>query len=131
MMSKLKQWSIHTFINLNDKENTHKSFNYLCAGDWLETSELLGKIRQPDGVVQDPVRPVVIGIRPSHDTDHRQVLTVSPCDGVEHAETPNRERHHARAHTPSSRVPISRIAGVQLVAAADQVQLRLGYQVVQ
>lgn len=81
--------------------------------------------------MEDPIGPVVIRIGPTNDTDHRQVLTVRAGDGVENTQPTNGESHDARAHSPGPRVAIGGVAGIELVAAADQVELRLGDQVVQ
>ena len=81
--------------------------------------------------MEDPVRPVIIGIRTAHYTNHRQVLTVSSSNGVQNAKPTNREGDHTRSDPFGTSVAIGCVASVELVAAADQVELRLGYQMVQ
>lgn len=104
---------------------------YLSTSDVLKAQKLLTEVGQPDCMMEDPVRPVVIRVGPTNDTNHRQVLTVRAGDRVENAQPTNSESHHARAHAPGPRVAVGGVPGVELVAAADQVQLRLGDQVVQ
>nr|GMC81617.1 hypothetical protein GW17_00029875 [Ipomoea batatas] len=101
----------------------------LRASDGLKTPELLGEIRQADGVVQDPVGAVVVGVWAADDANHREILTVGAGDGVEHAQPAHREGDHTRAHPVGARVAVRGVAGVELVTAADHAQLRLGDQV--
>jgi len=57
----------------------------LVAGDGLEAPELLREVREADGVVEDAVGAVVVGVGPAHHAHHRQVLAVGAGDGVQHA----------------------------------------------
>lgn len=103
----------------------------LEASNSLKTPKLLAEIRQPDGMVKYPVRPVVVGVGPADDADHRQVLAVGPGDGVEHAEPADGERHDAGPDAPGAGVAVGGVPGVELVAAADEVEPRLGDEVVE
>jgi hypothetical protein len=47
---------------------------YLVASDGLEASELLGEVRHADGVVEDAVGAVVVGVGPAGDADDGEVL---------------------------------------------------------
>ena len=51
------------------------------AGDGLEAAELLREVQEADGVAEDE-------LGTARDADVGQVLAVSSCDGVEHAEQP-------------------------------------------
>nr|GMC89993.1 hypothetical protein CR513_06800 [Ipomoea batatas] len=103
----------------------------LRASDGLKTPKLLGEIRQADGVVQDPVSAVIVRVWAADDANHRQILTVGAGDGVEHAQPAHREGDHTRAHPVGPSIAVRSVAGVELVTAADQAQLRLGDQVIQ
>ena len=101
------------------------------AGDGLEAAELLREVGEADGVVEDAVGPVVVGVGPAGDADDGQVLAVGARDGVEHAEAPDGERDGARPDAPRAGVTIGGVPGVELVAAADEAQPGLGDEVVQ
>jgi len=103
----------------------------LVAGDGLEAAELLGEVREADGVVQDAVGAVVVGVGTAHDADHGEVLAVRAGDGVEHAEPADGERDGAGADATGAGVPVGGVPGVELVAAADEAQPRLGDEVVE
>jgi hypothetical protein len=101
------------------------------AGDGLEAAELLREVGEADGVVEDAVGPVVVGVGPAGDADDGQVLAVGARDGVEHAEPPDCERDGAGPDAARARVPVGGVPGVELVAAADEAQAGLGDQVVE
>ena len=82
-------------------------------------------------MVQDPVGPIVIRIGTPNNTYQRQILTIRPRDRVQHAEPADGERDDARADAPAARVAVGGVAGVELVAAADDVELRLRDEVVE
>lgn len=89
------------------------------------------EIRQSDGVVENPIRAVIVRIGATHDADDRQILAVSAGDGVDDAESADGEGSDAGAYAPGAGVSVRRITGVELVAAADEVELGLGNQVVE
>lgn len=80
--------------------------------------------------MQNPIGAIIVCVRPSDDADHGEVLTVRAGDGVEDAEAADGEGDNARADTASTCVAIGGIAGVELVAAADVGEARLGDEVV-
>jgi hypothetical protein len=82
-------------------------------------------------MMQNAVGPIVVRIRPTHDTDDGQIIAVSPRDRIDDAEPPDGERNGAGPHTSGSCVPIGRVASVELVAAADEIEARLRQQMVQ
>ena len=82
-------------------------------------------------MVKHSVGAVVVGVGPSDDADQRQVLAVRAGDGVEHAKAANGERHDARADATRPGVAVGGVPGVQLVAAADVGEARLGDEVVE
>lgn len=98
---------------------------YLIAGNRLEASEFLAKVRQPNCMVENSVSAVVVGVGASDDTNDGQVLAVSPGNGVENAEPPDGEGDDTCTDSTSPGVAIGGIPGVELVAAADVVQTRL------
>lgn len=78
--------------------------------------------------MEDPIRSIIVRIRTSDYTNHRKILAVSSGDGVDDAEAADGERDDARADTFSTRVAVGCVASVELIAAADHVELRLGDQ---
>lgn len=104
--------------------------SYLSTGDCLKAPELLTEIGQPDRVMEDPVSPEIVGVGPTNNTYHRQVLTVSASNSVDNAEPTDGKGDHASAHALGARIPVGGVPRVELVAAADHLQLRLGNQVV-
>ena len=48
-----------------NRDNAHA---HLVAGDGLEAAELLGEVREADGVVEDAVGAVVVGVGPGPPT---------------------------------------------------------------
>lgn len=82
-------------------------------------------------MVEDPIRPVVVGVGPADDADNRKVLAVRAGDGVDDAQTADGEGHDARADAPGPSVPVGGVPGVELVAAADVSEPGLGYEVVE
>lgn len=103
----------------------------LSARNLLEAAILLAEIRFADRVMEDAVRPEVVRVRPTNDADHGEVFAVGTGYGVYDAQTPDGERHGASAHAVGAGVPVRGVARVELVAAADELELRLGDQVVQ
>ncbi|KAK4748682.1 hypothetical protein SAY87_015268 [Trapa incisa] len=83
-----------------------------------------------DGVVEDPVRPIIVGVGPAHDANHGEILTVSTGNVVEHAQAADSEGDRAGAHTLGPGISVGGVPCVQIVAAAYQVQPRLGQEVV-
>ena len=103
----------------------------LKTSDGLKTAELLGEIGQADGVMQDPIGSVIVGVGAADDADDRQVLAVGPGDGVEHAEAAHGEGDGAGADTLCPGVAVGGVPGVELVAAADEVEAGLVDEVVE
>ncbi|GFY82426.1 thiamine pyrophosphate dependent pyruvate decarboxylase family protein [Actinidia rufa] len=84
-----------------------------------------------DGVVKDSVSAVIVGIRAANDADDGEVLAVGACDGVEDAEAADGEGDDdAGADTAGAGETVGGVAGVELVATADEVEPRLGDEVV-
>lgn len=105
--------------------------HYLIASDCLKAPELLAEVRQPNSVVKNSVCPVVIGVGTTDYANERQVLAVRAGDRVEDAEAADGEGHDARADAAGAGVAVSGVPGVELVAAADVVEARLGDEVVE
>ena len=82
-------------------------------------------------MMEDPISSVVIGIRPADYTNHRQILTVRAGNSIDHAQATNGERDDAGANSSGPGIAIGGVPSVELVAATDQVELRLGDQMVQ
>jgi len=101
------------------------------ASDSLKTPQFLGEIGQADGVMEDLVSTVVVGVRPTDDADKRQVLTVCARYRIYDAEPAHGECHHTGAHTSGPGIAVSSVPGVQLIAAADEVEARLGDKVIE
>lgn len=104
---------------------------YLVARHSLEAPKLLGKIGQPDGVMEDPVGAVVIGIGPPDDADHGEVLAVGAGDGIEDAEPANSEGDNAGTDAAGAGIAVGGIASIELIAAANIGEAGLGDEVVE
>jgi len=117
-------------VCVRERERKGESWN-LEASNGLKAPQLLAEIGQTDGVVEDPTRTIVVGVGPTNDADQRQVLAVRSGDRVEHAEPANGERDNASADTSSTGVAIGSVPGVELVAAADDVERGLSDEVVE
>lgn len=104
---------------------------YLKAGDGLEAAELLGEIGKADGVVEDPVGAVVVGVWTTNDADDGEVLGVSAGNGVENAQPADGEGDSAGADATRSGVAVRGIAGVELVTASDKAEARFGDEMVE
>jgi hypothetical protein len=102
----------------------------LKTRDRLKALKLLRKIWYTNSMMKDSVSTIVIGIRSSNYTDHRQIFTVSSGDGVKDTESTNGESNHTRANAFSTCVTVGSITGVKFVTAADEVKLRLSDQVI-
>ncbi|KAG6547835.1 hypothetical protein Mapa_010652 [Marchantia paleacea] len=85
----------------------------------------------PDGVMQNATGSIVVRIGATDDTNDGEVLAVGAGDGIDDAQAADREGHDHGPHALASGVPVSRVAGIELVAAADEVELRLEQQLVQ
>ncbi|RZR95305.1 hypothetical protein BHM03_00024137 [Ensete ventricosum] len=99
--------------------------------DGLEAPELLAEVREADGVVEDAVRAVVVGVRPSDDADNGEVLAVRAGDGVEHTEPADGEGHDAGADPAGAGVAVSGVPGVEFVTASHEAKSRLGDEVIE
>lgn len=82
-------------------------------------------------MVEDAIGPVIIGVGPTDYTNDRQVLAAGTGNSVQDAEPAHSESDNTGAHAPGARVAVGGVPGVELVAAADEVEPRLGDQVVQ
>ncbi|RRT69763.1 hypothetical protein B296_00029159 [Ensete ventricosum] len=99
--------------------------------DGLEAPELLAEVREADGVVEDAVRAVVVGVRPSDDADNGEVLAVRAGDGVEHTEPADGKGHDAGADPAGAGVAVSGVPGVEFVTASHEAKSRLGDEVIE
>lgn len=81
--------------------------------------------------MEDPVGSVVIGVRTTNDAYYWKVLAVGTGYGVEHAQAADGEGDGAGPDSTGPGVAVSSVAGVELVAAADEVEARLGQEVVE
>ena len=81
-------------------------------------------------MVKNPVGAVIVRIRSTNYTNHRQILTIGTRNCVQNAEAAHSERHHTSSHAPRTGVAVGSVAGIEFVAAADVVELRLGDQVI-
>lgn len=104
---------------------------YLITSHCLEATELLTEIGQTDGVVEDSVGAVVVGVGTADDTDEREVLTVSTGDSIEHAETADGECDDASTYATRPGVAVGGVSSVELIAAANEVKSRLSDQMVE
>lgn len=82
-------------------------------------------------MMQDPVGTVIVRVRTSDDANHREILTVRAGDCVEDTQPSDCERHDARADASSPSVTVGCVPCIELIAAADQVERWLSYEVVE
>lgn len=92
---------------------------------------LLGEVWEADGVVENPVGAVVVGVGTANDADEREVLAVRAGDGVEDAEAPDGEGNDAGADAAGTGIAIGGVASVELVAAPDDAEARLREEMVE
>jgi hypothetical protein len=81
-------------------------------------------------MMKNSVSTVVIRIRSTDYTNQRQILTVRSSNGVENTKSADGERDSARTNAARPSVSVSGVSGVELVAAADEVEARLSEEVV-
>lgn len=101
------------------------------ASDGLKAAEFLAEIRQSDRVVQNPICAIIVGIGTPDDTDDGEILAVSTGDGVENAESADRERDDAGSNAARPGISVGRITRIDLITAADVVEARLGNEVIE
>lgn len=82
-------------------------------------------------MMKNPISPKIIGIRPSHDTNHGEILTVSPGNSIDHAEPTHGERHNAGTNPALPGVAVGGVAGIELIATSNVVKPRLSNEVVE
>ena len=82
-------------------------------------------------MVEYPVRAVIVRVGSTDETDDGEILAVRSGYGVQHAQTADREGNDASPDSARSGVAFSGVAGVKLVAAADEIELRLGDELVE
>jgi hypothetical protein len=88
----------------------------------LEAAELLGEIRETNGMMEDAIGAIVIGVGAPRDTNDGEILTVSTSNGVEDAEATNSEGDNASTNTVGSGIAIGSIACIELIAASNEPQ---------
>lgn len=103
---------------------------YLKAGDGPKALKLLGEIGEADGVMQDSVGAIIIGIRATDNADDGKILAVGSCDGVEDAEPAHGEGDDAGSDAVRAGVAIGGVPCVELVAASYIGEAGLGDQMV-
>ena len=86
---------------------------------------------KPNGVMKNPVSSIVVGIRAPNNAYDRQILTVSPCNGIYHREAPNGESNNTGSHSSGAGIAISNIADIELVTASHQIEVGLCNEMVQ
>ena len=82
-------------------------------------------------MVKNPVRPVIVRVRPSNYTNQWKILTVSSGNRIENTEPTHSESNNTCADSPRPRVAVSSVPGVEFVAAADVGEPGLGDEVVE
>lgn len=103
----------------------------LVASDRLKATKFLAEIGQSDGVMEDPVGSVVIGVRTANDAYYWKVLAVGTGYGVEYAQAADGEGDNAGPDSAAPGVAVSRVAGVEFVAAAYEIEARFSQEVVE
>jgi hypothetical protein len=106
-------------------------YHHLATGNLLEATELLPKVGDANGMMEDPIGAIVIGVRPTRNADDRQILRVRASNSIHYTEAPNGEGDNAGTDTLGTRVPIRSISSVELIAASNEVEARLSKEVVE
>jgi hypothetical protein len=86
----------------------------------LEAAELLAKVREANGVMEDAVGAIVIGVGAPYDTDDGEILTVGASNGIEDAKATDSEGNNASTHAMGSGIAICSISCIELIAAANE-----------
>lgn len=103
----------------------------MIACDRLEAPELLAKIRQSNGVVKNSIGAIIISIGSSNNTNHREILTISPSNGVEHTKPTHSKRDHTSPNATRPGIPVSGVASIELIAAPNVGEPGLGNEVIE
>lgn len=82
-------------------------------------------------MLQNPVRPVIVRIRSTYDANDRNILAVSSGDGVEDAESTDRERNNTGADAAGPSVAVGGVSSVELVAAGDEVEAGISNEMIE
>lgn len=88
----------------------------------MEAAELLAEVREADGVMEDAIGAIVIGVGAPNDTDDGEVLAVGTSNGIEDAEATDGEGNNTSTHAMGSGIAICSISCIELIAAADESQ---------
>lgn len=72
--------------------------------------------------MEDPVGPVVIGVGAANNAYEREVLAVGAGNGIEDAEASDGEGDGASTDSAGPSVTVGGVSGIELVAAADEVE---------
>lgn len=105
-------------------------FRYLKASNSLETPQLLAEIRQTNGMMKNPVSPVIIGIRTPNNTNHRKILTISTSDRIKNAEPTDGKRNNTGTNTARAGITVSGVSRIKLITATDISKARLSYEMI-
>lgn len=81
--------------------------------------------------MEDSVGSVVIGVRTTNNAYYWKVLAVGTGYGVEDAQAADGEGDNARPDSAGPGVAVSRVAGVEFVAAAYEIEARFSQEVVE
>ncbi len=84
-----------------------------------------------EGVVHDTAGALGILGRRADDVDHRDVLGVTAGNGIGRRQFADAEGGDQGGHTPQPAVAVGGVTGVELVGAADPVDLRVSQDVVE
>lgn len=72
--------------------------------------------------MEDPVGPVVVRVGAANNAYQREVLAVGTGNGIEDTETSDGESDGAGTDAAGPSVTIGSVSGIELVAAADEVE---------
>lgn len=81
--------------------------------------------------MEDPIGAEVVTVGTTNDANERQILTISTGNGVDGAKATDAESDDASSDAARSSIAIGGVAGVELVATADDVEPRLGNEIVE
>lgn len=107
------------------------SENHLETGHGLEASKLLTEIRNTNGMMQDSIGTVIVGIGTPNDANDREIFTVSASDAVNDTKASNSESNNHTTNTFPASITLGGVACVDLIAASNIIDAWLVQQVIQ
>ena len=81
-------------------------------------------------MMKNPICPIIISIGPSNNANHWKILTISPSNCIQNAKTTHSESHNTCTDAATPGIAVGRVAGIELIAAANICEARLRNEVI-